>query len=56
MFFYPNEKWEVFKFADKQPELWANIPVQKEFMEMAGNRLGVKQMSGWYNVNNEVRK
>jgi hypothetical protein len=49
---YPEHKWLPWKF--QKSNYWDTLKNQKQFMDWAGNELGIKKMEDWYKINTYV--
>jgi hypothetical protein len=51
---YPDYEWLPWKFTVAPMGYWENPENHRKFLHWAGKLLGVKDMSGWYKVTQEV--
>ena len=51
---FPEYEWLPWRFGKTPSNFWNNEQNQRKFIEWAGNELGIKNMSDWYKVTNEV--
>ena len=52
---YPEYEWLPWKFVRCPNSYWDDEKNQRKFMEWAGKELGIKEMSDWYKISNQVR-
>ena len=53
---YPDFDWIPWNFSVVPKYFWDDENNQKKFLDWAGNKLGIKEMDGWYNVTQKVYK
>lgn len=46
----PQHKWKPWLFITAPPNYWTDIKHQRAFMDWLKSQLGIKSMSGWYDV------
>ena len=51
---FPEYEWLPWRFGKTPNHFWGEEENQKKFVEWAGKELGIKEMSDWYKVSNEV--
>ena len=51
---YPEYEWLPWQFTTRN--YWESVENQRKFMDWAGNKLQIKEMSDWYNVSIQVYK
>jgi hypothetical protein len=51
---YPEYNWLPWKFNRIVGNLWEDAKILKQFMDLAGKELGIKEMGDWYNVTHKV--
>ena len=51
---YPEFDWLPWRFVQTQKGMWDNIINQKKFVQWAGDKLNIKEMSDWYKVSQQV--
>jgi len=47
---YPNHSWDVSKFSAKPRNFWSSLDNQKRFMDELGDKVGVRELDGWYSI------
>ena len=52
---YPEYEWLPWKFSKVPVNYWNSVENRKKYMDWAGEQLGVKELSDWYNVNYKVK-
>jgi hypothetical protein len=52
---FPEHDWLPWKFGHTPKGYWENMKNQRLFVDWAGNRLNIKEMSDWYKVKQNVR-
>jgi len=50
---YPNHPWDVTRFPKRPQNYWTSIDHQKAFMNELGERIGIRDLDGWYACSNQ---
>ena len=53
---YPEYNWLPWEFGSTPKNFWEKEENQREFMDLAGKQLNIKDKSDWYRVSNQVRE
>jgi len=51
---YPEVAWDPLKFNKAPQNYWSDEKTQRAFMEEISPKLGVKELSDWYKVSNQL--
>jgi hypothetical protein len=52
---YPEFDWVPWEFERCNRNVWTNVEDQRAFVEWAGKKWGINDMSDWYKVGHKVR-
>ena len=47
---YPNHQWDSAKFTVRSRNYWTSLENQRKFMDDLAQKLGIRQLDGWYKV------
>ena len=47
---YPEHSWDLSRFAIKPRQYWSSLENQRAFMDEMGDKLGLKDLDGWYAI------
>ena len=51
---YPEYDWLPWEFSQVPKHYWEDVKNKRKFMDWAGNKLNIKDMSDWYRVTHKV--